>query len=287
MADRCAAAPPQLLGRTRYACCGRLVGFVDRTEEKALSLDKIWWGAAWPWGAGADAYNAGPGDTATGSWGWEVWTNQPTTVYAFAAMQMFHLQGYGAGFQWGTDTVAFGGVISYTTSDAAEPVHVGRGQPHGVVPAIFAARVTDIVFAYGVSVPYEESVDASFSFQIFGWDLPAGVELVGPAKEKVGVIYHPLNGGIVHTHRIVTPTSLQVLPDGELEARMRTVATQLGHDVTGLATLTIAAEAYDPSARYKVDVTTHQLVQLDRPTPVRRGRRPTGLARLFRRSPRP
>jgi hypothetical protein len=65
---------------------------------------------------------------------------------------------------------AFGGISFYWTGSPNAPVphNVGVGQRNGVVPAIFDTNVWRVEFTWGVGV-FNGSVEADFTFQIFGW----------------------------------------------------------------------------------------------------------------------
>jgi len=86
---------------------------------------------------------------------------------------------------------------------------------------------------------------------------------VKPESEHACVLYDPKDGRIVHTHCIVTLPGGQKVTHKEVEARAKEVAKQAGHDIGELSVMHFAADAYDASTVYHVDLTTKQLVKLE------------------------
>ena len=82
-------------------------------------------------------------------------------------------------------------------------------------------------------------------------------------SEQTCVLYDPRDGRIVHTHRVVTLPGGRKVTNEEVEARTKEIAKQTGHDISGLHAMHFAANAYDASAVYRVDVTTKKLVKLE------------------------
>jgi hypothetical protein len=90
-----------------------------------------------------------------------------------------------------------------------------------------------------------------------------------PSSVKICVLYDPKDGRIVHTHRVFTLPGARMATDEEVEERAKTRATQAGHSVSGLSTLHVAAEDYNASNVYSVDLAKKQLVKHEPPEELR------------------
>jgi hypothetical protein len=81
-----------------------------------------------------------------------------------------------------------------------------------------------------------------------------------PISHKICVLYNA-EGAILHIHRVVTLLGGRTVPDEEVEARAKELASEAGHDIAVLHTLRVAAERYDRLATYRVDVAKKELVR--------------------------
>jgi hypothetical protein len=86
-----------------------------------------------------------------------------------------------------------------------------------------------------------------------------------PILDKICVLYNR-EGRIVHTHREVTMPGGRTVTDDEVEAHGKELATAAGHDIRALSALRVAAEDYDESSAYRVDVEKKELVKQHPPT---------------------
>jgi hypothetical protein len=85
-----------------------------------------------------------------------------------------------------------------------------------------------------------------------------------PISDKICVLYDPLDGRVVHTHRVLTMPGGRDVTDEELEERAKDRAKRAGHDIKGLSTLRVTSDVCDCSSQYRVDLATKKLQKLER-----------------------
>jgi hypothetical protein len=86
-----------------------------------------------------------------------------------------------------------------------------------------------------------------------------------PESVQTCVIFDPATGRIVHTHHVVTlPGGSSASPE-EVEQRAWERAAAAGHDPSQLRAIHVDSEQLNRSASYRVDVTTLQLIEIERP----------------------
>jgi hypothetical protein len=81
-----------------------------------------------------------------------------------------------------------------------------------------------------------------------------------PVSEKFCVLYDPQDGRIVHTTHLVVMPGGREMTDGEVEARAKETAKQVGHIIDGLRVLWVTTMDKDNVAAYRVDIATKKLV---------------------------
>jgi len=85
-----------------------------------------------------------------------------------------------------------------------------------------------------------------------------------PFSERACVLYDPETGRIVYGHREITVGSGHVPSEAELEERTRHLATGKGRDDTSnLKSLHLSDVSLKSHKRYKVDLSSNTLVEVD------------------------
>jgi hypothetical protein len=79
--------------------------------------------------------------------------------------------------------------------------------------------------------------------------------------EKICVLYDPISGSILHTHRVITFAGGREVTDAEMERRCKALAESLGHASTKLKVLHVPSSKYTKTALYYVNVTTGELTE--------------------------
>jgi len=85
-----------------------------------------------------------------------------------------------------------------------------------------------------------------------------------PLSERACVLYDPATGRIAYGHREITVGDGHVLSEEEFEVRTRRLATTRGrYDTTGLKCLHLSGVTLKSHKRYKVDLSSNTLIEVD------------------------
>ena len=92
-----------------------------------------------------------------------------------------------------------------------------------------------------------------------------------PISPKVCVIYDPANGGVIHTHEVLTFPGGRQVTDADTEAEgLAVLARRTGKDVAGFGVLHVPAREYQRGVRYGVELPSRRLIA-EGPTAVPQG----------------
>jgi hypothetical protein len=82
-----------------------------------------------------------------------------------------------------------------------------------------------------------------------------------PVSHKVCVIYDPANGGVIHTHEVLTFPGGRQVTDADAEAEaLALLARRTGKDVSGLGVLHVPCGEYQRGVRYRVELPSRRLI---------------------------
>jgi hypothetical protein len=82
-----------------------------------------------------------------------------------------------------------------------------------------------------------------------------------PISHKICVIYDPANGGVIHTHEVLTfPGGRQVTDADAAAEALALLARRTGKDVSGFGVLHVPCGEYQRGVRYRVELPTRRLI---------------------------
>jgi hypothetical protein len=82
-----------------------------------------------------------------------------------------------------------------------------------------------------------------------------------PILHKICLIYDPADGGVIHTHEVLTFPGGRQLTDADAEAEaLALLAHRTGKDVSGFGVLHVPAGEYQRRARYRVELPSRRLI---------------------------
>jgi hypothetical protein len=86
-----------------------------------------------------------------------------------------------------------------------------------------------------------------------------------PISRKICVIYDPANGGVIHTHEVLTFPGGRQVTDADAEAEaLALLAHRTGKDVSGFGVLHVRPGEYQRSARHRVELSSRRLIAVAR-----------------------
>jgi hypothetical protein len=87
-----------------------------------------------------------------------------------------------------------------------------------------------------------------------------------PISERICVLYDPTTGKIAYGHREITVGDGRVVSEEAFEAQTRQLAATRGRrDPSGLKSLHLSGVTLKSRQRYKVDLSSRTLVEVDAP----------------------
>ena len=82
-----------------------------------------------------------------------------------------------------------------------------------------------------------------------------------PISHKTCVIYDPADGGVIHTHEVLTFPGGRQVTHAVAEAEALTLlARRTGKDVSGFGVLHVPCGEYQRGVRYRVELPTRRLI---------------------------
>jgi len=89
----------------------------------------------------------------------------------------------------------------------------------------------------------------------------ASSKLGTPISHKICVIYDPANGGVIHTHEVLTFPGGRQVTDADTEAEaLALLARRSGKDVSGFGVLHVPSGEYQRRVRYRVELPSRRLI---------------------------
>ena len=88
-----------------------------------------------------------------------------------------------------------------------------------------------------------------------------------PIKEKIlmAVLFDPTTGHIAHYHRVHLFDMERHISQADVEQRARKLATRHGWDIGKLETLSVDASKFKKGVKYKIDVKSRSLLEVEEP----------------------
>jgi hypothetical protein len=81
---------------------------------------------------------------------------------------------------------------------------------------------------------------------------------------SIAALFDPLTGHIAHLHRVINFASNKNITSDYVQQRAKDLYALTGKDASKLKAISIHPEKLNKGSRYRVDVTTFELVEIDR-----------------------